>query len=67
MKRLHWITGEAGRSKKGPRNYLMVSNGIARKACRNFFARGGTRVLMGGGTQNHLPLDGGGIPHIFQP
>ena len=48
MKSLHWITGEAGRSKKGPRNYLMVPNGIARKACRNFFARGGDKSAHGG-------------------
>ena len=47
MKRLHWITGEAGRSKKGPRNYLMVPNGIARKACRNFLP-GGHKSAHGG-------------------
>ena len=58
------------------------NNGIAREARRKFFARGGTKLLMGGDSKffgwggtgldgGGLPLDGGGSPpippHIGQP
>ena len=58
------------------------NNGIAREARRKFFARGGTKLLMGGDSKffgwggtgldgGGLPLYGGGSPpippHIGQP